>query len=158
MQRRNIIKAGFAGIALACVNEKSLASSNDNLNLKYLWMSMFSEMVIKKNASLAPRFYHPEFRLVSNGQEENYNAFIDGHKKIYETDISYSVRYDESSWIENDSRIGVRMWITTKSGNEQPVEIEVIALAQYLDSLIYRVWELTWPDWSQLDAFRNYNK
>ncbi|MFM0674504.1 hypothetical protein [Paraburkholderia sediminicola] len=41
--------------------------------------------------------------------------------------------------------------------NEAPVEFEVVLIVTYVDRKIHRVWELTWPDWTQVKAFENYS-
>jgi hypothetical protein len=46
--------------------------------------------------------------------------------------------------------------ITTKRPGEDASRIEVIFLAAYRQGRIHRLWELTWPDWSQLKAFETY--
>jgi hypothetical protein len=46
------------------------------------------------------------------------------------------------------------VWITTSRPNEAHKKIEVILIAQYKDNKIYRMWELTYPDWSKLPAFQ----
>jgi hypothetical protein len=38
--------------------------------------------------------------------------------------------------------------------SEPAKKIEVILIAEYKDGKIYRLWELTYPDWSQLPAFK----
>ena len=49
-----------------------------------------------------------------------------------------------------------RLWITITRPGEPARRIEVVLLATFRDGRILRVWELTWPDWSQLDAFADY--
>jgi hypothetical protein len=117
---------------------------------------MFSEMVIKKDASLVSHYYHPDFVLETNGQKQDYTAFAEGHRKVYATDIAYEVRYDDDAWVETHARIAARVWIKTERSNEPAVEFEVVLIATYVDQKIHRVWELTWPDWSQAKAFANY--
>jgi hypothetical protein len=122
-----------------------------------LLREMFEQMVIRKDATLAGAYYHPEFRLTTNGQIQDYAAFAAGHERIYATDITYAVRYDDEAWVETDDRIAGRLWITTQRPHEPATEIEVILVARYLDGLLHRLWELTWPDWSLLDAFTTYD-
>ena len=117
---------------------------------------MFDRMVIRKDAGAVADYYHPEFEMVSNGVTQGYEAFARSHENVYDTEITYRVRYDEQAWVETDDRIAGRMWITTARPNEAPTEIEVLLIAVYRDGLLHRIWELTWPDWSQLAAFEHY--
>jgi hypothetical protein len=118
-----------------------------------LLQSMFSEMVVKKDASLIPHYYHADFLLETNGQTQSYESFARGHEKVYATPITYEVRYDEAAWIESATRVAARVWIRTQRPNENPVEYEVVLIATYVDEKIHRLWELTWPDWTTAKAF-----
>jgi hypothetical protein len=53
---------------------------------------MSQKMVIEKNASLIPFYYHKDFLLYTNEQEMNYDSFIKLHKDIYDTAIKYRGR------------------------------------------------------------------
>lgn len=114
---------------------------------------MFTEMVIKKNATLIPFYYHEEFLLYTNEQITDYEAFIKSHQEYYKTPIKYEVVYDDETFLEQGEKIAGRVWITIQMPNEFPKKIEVILIAQFKDNKIYRLWELTYPDWSKLPAF-----
>jgi len=122
-----------------------------------LLQSMFSDMVIKKDASLIPHYYHADFLLETNGQTQDYESFAKGHERVYATPITYEVRYDEAAWIESATRVAARVWIKTQRPNEDPVEYEVVLIATYVDEKIHRLWELTWPDWTTAKAFKDYS-
>lgn len=117
---------------------------------------MFEQMVVAKDISLAPRYYHPDFQLTTNGQEQDYAAFVAGHERVYATPISYAFSYDDDAWIETVDRVAGRMWVTTTRPGEDPTTLELIFIATFLDGRIRQLWELTWPDWSQLKAFETY--
>ena len=121
-----------------------------------LLREMFERMVVRKDASLIPAYYHPEFEMVSNGITQNYADFAHSHEEIYRTEIAYAFRYDDRTWVESGDRLSVRLWITTSRPNEPATELEIVLIAVYRDGLMYRLWELTWPDWSRLDAFEHY--
>jgi hypothetical protein len=123
-----------------------------------LLQRMFDEMVLPKDADACARFYHPDFVLESNGQVQDYRAFLEGHRRVYATDIRYAVRYDEASWVEEGDRLAVRMWISVGQGAQSSRELQVVLVATYRDGLIARLVELTWPDWSQLEALASYDK
>jgi hypothetical protein len=121
-----------------------------------LLREMFDQMVVRKDAALISTYYHPDFRLYTNGIEQDYAGFAAGHETVYATDIEYAVRYDEDTLLESGDRIAGRVWITTERPGEPATEIEVMLVATYLDRRLHRLWELTWPDWSRLDAFEEY--
>lgn len=67
------------------------------------------------------------------------------------------MRYDDDAWVENGDRLAGRVWITTSRPGEDPTEIEVMLIAQFRGGRILRLWELTWPDWSNMKAFDSYD-
>lgn len=119
---------------------------------------MFSEMVIKKDASLIPVYYHPDFLLYTNGQVTDYTSFLTSHEEYYSTPIKYSVEYDDATFVEQNEKLAGRVWITINRPGEEPKKIEVILIVEYKDEKIYRVWELTYPDWSKLPEFKEHDK
>ncbi len=114
---------------------------------------MFTRMVINKDASLIPEYYHPDFLLYTNGQVTNYQDFLSSHHEYYSTPKQYSIEYDDETFFENQEKLAGRVWITITTPEESPKKIEVILIADYKDDKIYRLWELTYPDWSQLPEF-----
>ena len=40
--------------------------------------------------------------------------------------------------------------------DEKPTRIEVVLIATFVDKLIHRVWETTWPSWRTVEAFADY--
>jgi H+/Cl- antiporter ClcA len=117
---------------------------------------MFAQMVERKDASLVDTFYDPDFLLYTNGQVQDLAAFRAGHEAVYPTAITYRVEYDDEAWVEAPDRLAGRVWITTQRPGEQPHRIEVMLIATFRAGRIHRLWELTWPDWSQLAAFERY--
>jgi hypothetical protein len=115
---------------------------------------MFKEMVEKKNASLIPTYYDKDFLLYTNGKTMNYQLFLSSHQKVYQTNIKYLISYDERSFVEQDDKIAARVFITTQKGKDKPKKIEVILIAKYKNNKIYRLWELTYPDWSKMKSFK----
>ncbi len=120
-----------------------------------LLKEMFKEMVIHKKAFLIPHYYHRDFLLYTNEETMDYDAFLKTHVEIYETPIQYRVEYDEETLLEQGERVAGRIWITIQKPNEPPRRIEVMLIAQYKERKLYRLWELTYPDWSQLPAFKD---
>ncbi|NGX61338.1 MAG: hypothetical protein K940chlam9_00823 [Chlamydiae bacterium] len=118
-----------------------------------LLKEMFEEMVLKKQADLIPKYYHPEFLLTTNGEEMNYSTFLQMHEEVYATEIRYSVVYDEETLLEQGEKVAGRVWITVQNPGEPKREIEVVLIAAYKEGKLYRLWELTYPDWSKLEEF-----
>lgn len=114
---------------------------------------MFAEMVLKKDASVIPVYYHPDFLLYTNEQSIDYQAFLESHETYYKTEIQYRIEYDEETFLEQGEKLAGRVWITTRRPNEPSRKIEVILIATYKEGKLYRLWELTYPDWSKLPAF-----
>lgn len=115
---------------------------------------MFEKMVISKNASLIPFYYHEDFVCFTNEQEMSYEHFLKFHQEIYATPIKYEVIYDEETLLEQGEKVAGRIWITTSLPNEMPKKIELILIAHYKDGKLYRLWELTSPDWSKMSEFQ----
>jgi hypothetical protein len=113
-------------------------------------------MVVRKDAAAISRFYDPEFVMVSNGITQDYAAFAASHAGVYDTEIAYSIEYDADAWLEQGDRIAARVWITTSRPNEEPTRIEVVLIAAFREGRILKLWELTWPNWSELAAFEEY--
>lgn len=121
-----------------------------------LLREMFDRMVVAKNADLIEYYYDPDLVMYSDGLSQNYAEFSDSHRKLYATDISYAVEYDEQAWVEAIDKVAARVWITTSRPGEKPTRIEVVLIAAYRDGRIHRVWETTWPSWRELPTFENY--
>jgi len=114
---------------------------------------MFTEMVSKKNADAIPTYYHPDFFLYCNNATMDYKKFLEDHIQFYATPIQYKIEYDEDTLIEQGDKIAGRIFITLSKPNVTPKKLEVMMIAQFKDNKIYRVWELTYPDWATLPEF-----
>jgi hypothetical protein len=121
-----------------------------------LLREMFAEMVVKKDAAKIPVYYHERFRLCSNGEETDYASFLESHERYYASPITYRVELDEETLVEDGDRVAGRVWITTSRPGEAPTRIEVILIAAFEARRIVRLWELTYPSWSELPAFAEH--
>ena len=117
---------------------------------------MFSRMVEAKDASQLDVYYDPDFLLLTNGGTQDLTEFRAGHERVYPTAIGYSVAYDDDAWVETAERLAGRVWITVTRPGRPARPIEVLFVATFRAGRIHRLWELTHPDWSQLDAFADY--
>ncbi len=122
--------------------------------MKDLLKEMFSNMVIQKKADLIPHYYHPEFVLYANRETQTYQEFYDAHVEYYQTPRQYFVEYDEHAWVEQNDKLAGRVFITIKQPEETDINFEVVLIAQYKDNKIYRIWEVTSPDWTQMEEFK----
>lgn len=126
-----------------------------NTKLEDILKEMFTEMVERKDVSLIPKYYHPDLLIYTNNKIISYDDFLKSHIEYYSKPIKYKVSYDDDTWIENDNKIAVRTFISIANNENQSVfNIEVILIAEFKDNRIYRLWELTYPDWSKESTFR----
>jgi hypothetical protein len=119
-----------------------------------LLKDMFDRMVLKKDASLIPFFYHEDFILYANGEEMGYESYLKLHQEVYATPIQYQIAYDQETLVEQGNKVAGRVWITITQPEQQPKKIEVILIASFKEGKIHRLWELTSPDWSKLPEFQ----
>jgi hypothetical protein len=123
-----------------------------NLQLK----TMFKEIILEKDVSMISKHYHPDFLLYSNGEKIDYKTFFESHQKFYANPIEYEIEFDEETLFEREDKIVGRIWVTTYIPNESTKKIEVILIAQFKENKIYRLWELSYPDLSNLSAFKEH--
>jgi hypothetical protein len=121
-----------------------------------LMREMFEKMVVRKDIGAIDRFYDRSFVMYSNGLTQNFDEYAASHRTVYDTPISYSIEYDEEAWVEASDKVAGRVWITTSLPGQSPTRIEVVLIAAYKDGRITRIWETTWPSWSDLPAFETY--
>ena len=134
-----------------------MSNSHDN-KYSLLLEEMFQEVVIKKQAKLQKKYYHPEFKLYANGLIQEYKEYVKLHEDVYKTDIQYKVNIQKDTIIDGPNGVSMRVFITISKPNEQAKEIEVILIATFKDNLIYRIWELTYPDWTKTNTFKDHLK
>ena len=123
-----------------------------------LLKAMFAKVTIKKTDRVIPFYYDKDFELFSTGKKMDFDVFLKMHHDVYKTSIQYNVRYDEATFIEQGNKVAGRLFITTKKPNELAREIEVILIAEYKGNKLFRLWELTYPDWSKMKAFQKNTK
>ena len=114
---------------------------------------MFNEMVEKKQADLISTYYHPDFSMWTNGKQMTYAEMDSLHRDVYKTPIRYQVTFDDEAVIETGDRLAVRIFITIQTQDDPAREIEVLLIADFFERKIHRIWELTFPDWTNLDEF-----
>jgi hypothetical protein len=137
-----------------CLKRNDIEYKEDMMYLEKI-KEMFSEMVIKKNAFLIPVYYHEEFLLYTNGQVTDYQSFLTSHEEYYASPKEYKIEYDDETFVEQGQKLAGRLWITVGVIGEKPKKIEVVLIAEYKDNKIFRLWELTYPDWSKLPEFQD---
>jgi hypothetical protein len=92
--------------------------------------------------------------LYTNGQVTDYQEFLKQHIEYYATERTYQVEYDEDTLLEQGEKVAGRIWITVDVPGAPIKKLELILVIQYRDGKIFRLWELTYPDWSQLPGFK----
>lgn len=127
-------------------------------NYSSLLEEMFQKVVVEKQADLQKKYYHPKFKLYANGTVQGYEQYVKLHEDIYKTAIEYKVDIQKNTIINGSNGTSMRVFITTSMPGEEQKEIEVILIATYKDGLIYRIWELTSPDWTKIDTFKKHLK
>jgi hypothetical protein len=124
---------------------------------RVLLQDMFNRMVIAKDIDQIERFYDKDFVLYTNGETQDFDSFRAGHERVYPTDISYAVRYDDESWVETDEAVAGRLWISIEQAQQPTIEYEIVLIAHFRDDKIIRLWETTWPDWRDAKTFSEYH-
>ena len=71
----------------------------------------------------------------------NYDDFFNRHQKIYKTPIIYQIAYDEDTFVVQGEKLAGRTFITLQKPGEKFKKL-------------YRLWELTYPDWSKQSQFK----
>jgi hypothetical protein len=147
---------------LACIIQflltPQLAFADQPASYILLLKEMFTKVTVEKNAKAIPAYYCKDFELYSNGKTIKFKEFLQLHQTIYKTPIQYQVRYDEKTLLEQGNKVAGRLFITTKKPNEIAQEIEVMLVAEYKENKLYRLWELTYPDWSKAKDFQKVSE
>jgi hypothetical protein len=157
MNKNIFLKLSLLFAPLLLVIQASYATPASSHYLSLL-KEMFNKVTIEKNAQVISRYYDKNFESISNGKKMGFQDFLKIHQEIYKTPIQYSIRYDEATLLENGNKVAGRLYITTKRPNEEAREIEVMLIAEYKNNKLYRLWELTYPDWSKMKAFKKVVK
>lgn len=66
----------------------------------------------------------------------------------------YKIEYDDETFLEKEEKLAGRIWITISFPGEKPKKMEMFLIPEYKDNKIYRLWELTYSDWSQFPEFQ----
>jgi hypothetical protein len=94
--------------------------------------------------------------MTSNGVEQGYIDFAASHEKIYDTDISYTVEYDEQTWVEGERarrlpRLDHDLQTRREADPHRGHPARGVPRRKDHPDL-----GTTWPNWSDLDAFATY--
>lgn len=157
MEQRSFVKFIRLLFAFHILFAAQIAIADQPSNVALL-KEMFEKVTIQKSDKAISLYYDKHFELYSNGKKMSYEEFLQMHHDVFKTSIQYKVRYDEDTFVEQGNKVAGRLFITTKKPNESAREIEVILIAEYKESKLLRLWELTYPDWSKLKAFQKNAK
>jgi len=108
---------------------------------------MFGEFAEKLNINSLDTYYSKDFILESNGKTYTYQQYKDLETNIYKTLKRLKVvRYDDifAAGDKVVSRMSIRL--VHKDGRTN--QFQVILIAQIKGDKISRIWEITYPSWS----------
>lgn len=109
--------------------------------------NMFSEFAEKLDITKLDTYYTKDFLLESNGEQYNYDVYKKLEGDIYKTLSSLKVtRYDDIFAAAN--KVVARMSIKLVHQDGKTNEFQVILIALIKDNKIARIWEMTYPSWS----------
>lgn len=117
-----------------------------------LLQKMFEATLISHNESAIPNYYHPDLKLYTNGQEMDYKTYLATHHNMYAPNIKYAFVYDNDTLIEQNNKTAARLWLTISEQDKPPLKMEVILIAEFKEDKLYRLWELTYPDWTKIKS------
>ena len=121
-----------------------------------LLVEMFDRMVVAKDKAAIPRYYDPEFVMVSNGITAGVRGVPTATRRC--TTPRSRMRWSTTTSPGSRPTTGSR----SASGSPRPDRaslprrLELVLIAAYREGRILRVWELTWPNWADLPAFERY--
>lgn len=127
------------------------AASNEPVNKQskniQLVKDMFSQVSEARDMSKFDQFYSKDFVLVSNNKTYDYENYKKGQEDIFKVLQSLKVLSYDDIFAENDkvvSRMSIKL---TKKTGETHI-FYLIAIIHVKDNKIDRVWEITYPTWS----------
>jgi hypothetical protein len=142
-------------VALGCATPSfAVSNAQSGSHLQQRLEAMFSRMVVKKDISKMPVFYDRHFVLYSNGSRMSYKRFYRFHAEEYQTGIQYRVRYDHKTIVSAPHRLAERLFISFRMPGKQWKKLQVNLIAVYRKNKIYRLYELTYPNWQRQAAFK----
>jgi len=126
------------------------------VSLQERMREMFSRMVEAKDASLVDTYYDPDFRMITNGQEQTWRSSGRATRGSIRRRSPTGWSTTTTAGVESGNRLAARVWITVQRPGERATRIEVVLVAEYRDGKLLWLKEVTWPDWSRLSAFDEY--
>jgi len=125
------------------------AEENASLENKNILIvkNMFSEFAEKKDINKLDLYYTKSFVLESNGKKYDYTEYKNLEGKIYRDLKSLTVKkYDDI--FSSGNKVVARMKIKLIKNTGQEHEFYVFLIALIKDAKIDKIWELTYPSWS----------
>jgi predicted ester cyclase len=106
--------------------------------------TVFQATLIEQNPNAISRYYHPDLRLYTNGKKMDFDTYVKTHQGMYKPGISYEFTYDKATIVQEGEKVATRLWLTELPSQKM---VEVILIVEFKGDQIYRLWELTYPDW-----------
>jgi hypothetical protein len=108
---------------------------------------MFSQVSEKRDISKIDAYYSQDFMLVSNNDSFNYKVYKKQQADIFKILAKLEVLHYDDMFAKND-KVVANMAIRLTLKNKTTHTFYVMLIAQIKDHKIYRIWEITYPTWS----------
>jgi ketosteroid isomerase-like protein len=128
----------------ACAFDRQISHENQNVAIV---KNMFHEFAEKKDISKLDQYYSKNFVLESNGQHFSYKQYKDLEGGIYKTLKSLKVTHYYDIFA-SQNKVAARMSIKLVLKNGKQHEFQVMMIALIKNHKIAKLWELTYPAWS----------
>lgn len=125
-------------------SDNSASLANQNVAIV---KNMFHEFAEKKDISKLDQYYSKNFVLESNGQRFSYQQYKDLEGGIYKTLKSLKVTHYYDIFA-SQNKVAARMSIKLVLKNGKQHEFQVMMIALIKNHKIAKLWELTYPTWS----------
>lgn len=122
----------------------TLTPEEKNINIV---KNMFSEFAEKLDVNKFDEYYSKDFILESNNQTYDAQAYKNLEQKIYKTLTSLKVTNYKDIFVAGDKVVS-RMTIKLTHKDGKANEFDVILIALIKDNKINKIWEITYPSWS----------
>lgn len=135
-----------SSFVFAHVNNVSPQTIQENNNVN-LVKKMFSDFAEKRDINTLDQYYSKTFVLISNHKNYDYSVYKRQQRDIFQKLKSLQVlSYDDI--FAKDNKVVSRMTIRLIMKNGDAHTFYVIFIALIHDKKIVRLWEITYPSWS----------
>lgn len=144
---KNLIIISFFLICIQFCFAQSTPLTEEEKNIK-IFKEMFSEFAEKRDMSKIDHYYSNDFLLDSNHKIYDYPVYKKQQTDIFKTLKNLKVINYDDLFAKNDKVVS-RMTIELTNKDSKVDTYYVILIAQLKNNKIYRIWEVTYPSWSE---------